>query len=177
MIPSPSVKIQIMGGKVCFRCIGKTLLGDVNKLFVLKSLLTTPSNVLLLHLKPTFPPIIWIFTEGDGIESRPSFKIFFTLNWYVTLWRVSDLMFSPPKSESFDLESSSSSPFLRSGSSKADKSPICVANFLDFSFPSFEFSSSVPQDWSTEARLSSFFSWYFSKHLPKISVPPAGIRN
>jgi hypothetical protein len=30
--PSPSVKIQIMGGKVCLRCKGKTLLGDVNKL-------------------------------------------------------------------------------------------------------------------------------------------------
>ena len=44
--PSPSVKIQIMGGKVCLRYKGKTLLGDVNKLFVFKSLLTTPSNVL-----------------------------------------------------------------------------------------------------------------------------------
>ena len=30
--PSPSVKIQIMGGKVCLRCKGKTLLGIVNKL-------------------------------------------------------------------------------------------------------------------------------------------------
>jgi len=31
--PSPSVKIQIMGGKVCLRCKGKTLLGrkHVNK--------------------------------------------------------------------------------------------------------------------------------------------------
>ena len=54
---------------------------DVNKLFVFKSLLTTPSNVLPLHLKQTFPPIIWIFTEGDGdgIESRLPFKIFSTL--------------------------------------------------------------------------------------------------
>ena len=26
-IPSPSVKIQILGGKVCLRCKGKTLLG------------------------------------------------------------------------------------------------------------------------------------------------------
>ena len=34
LIPSPSssVKIQIMGGKVCSRCKGKTLLGVVNKL-------------------------------------------------------------------------------------------------------------------------------------------------
>ena len=40
---SPSVKIQIMGRKVC-------LLGIVNKPFVFKSLLTTSSNVLPLHL-------------------------------------------------------------------------------------------------------------------------------
>ena len=31
-IPSPSMKIQIMGGKVCLRCKGKILLGVVNKL-------------------------------------------------------------------------------------------------------------------------------------------------
>ena len=48
--PSPSMKIQTMGGKFCFRHKGKTLLGIVNKLFVFKSLLTTPSNVLSLHL-------------------------------------------------------------------------------------------------------------------------------
>ena len=29
-LPSPSVKIQIMGGKVCLRCKGKTLLGIVH---------------------------------------------------------------------------------------------------------------------------------------------------
>ena len=36
LIPSPSssVKVQIMEKKVCLRCKGKTLLGDVNKLFV-----------------------------------------------------------------------------------------------------------------------------------------------
>ena len=44
--PSPSLKIQIMGGKVGLGCKSKTLLGFVNKLFRLKSLLTTPSNVL-----------------------------------------------------------------------------------------------------------------------------------
>ena len=48
--PSSSVKIQIMGGKVCLRCKGKTLLGVVNKL-LFKSLLTTPSNVLPYYLK------------------------------------------------------------------------------------------------------------------------------
>ena len=46
--PSPSVKIQIIVGKICLRCKGETLLGVVNKLFVFKSLLTTPSNVLPL---------------------------------------------------------------------------------------------------------------------------------
>ena len=56
--PSPSVKIQIMGRKVCLWCKGKTLLGDVNKLFVFISLLTTPSNVFPLQLKQTFLPII-----------------------------------------------------------------------------------------------------------------------
>ena len=57
------------------------MLGDVNKLFVFKSLLTMPSNGLPLHLKQTFPPIISIFTEGEGngIESRLPFKIFSTL--------------------------------------------------------------------------------------------------
>ena len=34
-----------------------------------------------MDLKPNFPPIIWIFTEGEGdeIESRLSSKIFLTL--------------------------------------------------------------------------------------------------
>jgi hypothetical protein len=49
--PSPSVKIQIMGEKVCLRCKGKTLLGVVNKLLITKSLLTSPSNVLSYYLK------------------------------------------------------------------------------------------------------------------------------
>ena len=29
-----------------------------------------PSNVLPLHLKQTFQPMIWIFTEGDKIDSK-----------------------------------------------------------------------------------------------------------
>ena len=32
-IPSLSMKIQIICGKVCLRCKGKTLLGDVNFVF------------------------------------------------------------------------------------------------------------------------------------------------
>ena len=49
--PSPSVKIQIMGVKVCLRCKDKTLLGVVNKLLKTKSLMTSPSNVLPHYLK------------------------------------------------------------------------------------------------------------------------------
>ena len=60
LVPSPSssVKIQIMGGKVCLTCKGKTLLGVFNKLLKTKSLLTSPSNVLTYYLKLTFPPKI-----------------------------------------------------------------------------------------------------------------------
>ena len=54
--PSPFVKIQIRGGKVRLRRKGKTLLGVVNKLFVFKSLLTRPGNVLPLNLKQAFCP-------------------------------------------------------------------------------------------------------------------------
>ena len=50
--PSPLVKIQIMGGKVCLWCKGKSLLGVVNKLLNTKSLLTSiTSNVLPYYLK------------------------------------------------------------------------------------------------------------------------------
>ena len=59
-IPSTSlsVKIQLWAGKF--------------SLNVLKSLLTTPTNVLPYYLKLTFPPMIWIFTGRDEIESRLS---------------------------------------------------------------------------------------------------------
>ena len=49
--PSPSVKIQTMGGKVGLRNKGKTLQVVVNKLLKTKSLLTSPSNVLPYYLK------------------------------------------------------------------------------------------------------------------------------
>ena len=40
-----------------------------------------PAMFLPLHLKQTFPPIIWIFSKGevDGIKTRRPFKIFSTL--------------------------------------------------------------------------------------------------
>ena len=60
----------------------------------------TPRNVLPLHLKQTFLPIIWIFTEGegdgDGIESSLPFKIFSTL-------RSMDSNYMGPKQIYFNL--------------------------------------------------------------------------
>ena len=74
LIPSPSRNPEhlIFLAKLCV----------VNKICTKLFVLTTPSNFLTLNLKPTFRPVIWIFTEdeGDGIESRLSSKIFFHFN-------------------------------------------------------------------------------------------------
>ena len=51
--PSPSVKIQTMGGKVSLMCKSKTLLGILKTtLFVFKSLLTSPSNAMFCPFPP-----------------------------------------------------------------------------------------------------------------------------
>ena len=46
-----------------------------------------PSIVLPLRLNQTFPPMIWIFTEGEGggIKSRLSCKIFYFARHYDTI--------------------------------------------------------------------------------------------
>ena len=59
-------------------------MGDVNKLFVFKTLLATFSNVMPSQFTPqaNFPTQYSIFTEDkgdDGIESRLPSKIFSTL--------------------------------------------------------------------------------------------------
>jgi len=64
LIPSPSVKIQIMGGKVCLGCKGKLLLGIVNKLDDKKFVDFTQQCFALL------PQVI--LGAGDEIESRLS---------------------------------------------------------------------------------------------------------
>ena len=55
------------------------MLGDVNKLFVFKCVLTAPSKVLLLHLKKC------LNFHGGGIEFRLPFKVFSTLKGQVCL--------------------------------------------------------------------------------------------
>ena len=77
-IPSTSlsVKIQIVGMKG----VKAKDCSVLSTNFWLQNLfLTMASNVLPLRLKQTFPPIIWIFTEGDKIESRLPFKFFSTV--------------------------------------------------------------------------------------------------
>jgi len=61
-LPSPSVKIQIMGGKVCLRCKGKSLLGIVNK-HLRTNNLTSPSNALP---QVNFPANNLNFSEDEG---------------------------------------------------------------------------------------------------------------
>ena len=63
---SNSVKILIIGEKVCWQC---------------------PAT---LQLKQTFPPIIWIFIKGDGFESRVPFKVFSTLLTKIEMIRIAN---------------------------------------------------------------------------------------
>ena len=70
-------KIKIIGGKVYLRQnIAGWCQTVTSHLFV-----DNAKQCLPLHLKQTLPPIIWIFTEGEGngIESSLPFKIFSTL--------------------------------------------------------------------------------------------------
>ena len=86
--PSPSVKIQIVSRKVCLRHKGKTLLCIVNKVFVFKSLLTTPSNVLPLHLScPQFQFPLKLKVMG----LNPGYLLKYCLLYYwnhITPWNL-----------------------------------------------------------------------------------------
>jgi hypothetical protein len=52
--PSPSVKIQIMIGRV-ERCKGKTLLGDVNKLFCFQKFVDITQQCFAFTSQANFP--------------------------------------------------------------------------------------------------------------------------
>ena len=56
--PSPSVKIQIMGGKVCLMCTGKTFLGVVNKHLDTKKFVDNAQQCFAFTHQAKFPPII-----------------------------------------------------------------------------------------------------------------------
>ena len=67
-----------MGGKVCLRHKGKILLVVVNKLFVFKSLLTTPSNVLLLQKAAAIQMLTtrWRVIRSDLLFFQKKFSTF-----------------------------------------------------------------------------------------------------
>ena len=69
--PSPSVKIQILAGK---GVKAKHCAGCCQLTFEYKKFVDNAQHVLPIHFMQTFPPIIWIFTEGEGDE------IFFYFN-------------------------------------------------------------------------------------------------
>ena len=52
---SPSVKIQIIGGKVYLREYGKTLLGDVNKLIEIQKFLDNAKQYFAVTPQANFP--------------------------------------------------------------------------------------------------------------------------
>ena len=66
---------------------GKTLLGVVNKL-----LLTMLSNILPLHLKQFFPPIIWFFAEVKVMGLNPGYLLKAFL-LYLCMWTLWDKIY------------------------------------------------------------------------------------
>ena len=69
------MKIQIMGGKVCLMCKGKTLLGVVKKLLKTKKIVDNAQQCFAFTPQANFPAHEG---EGDGIKFRLPFKIFLT---------------------------------------------------------------------------------------------------
>ena len=87
-ISSPSTLVKIMGWKICLRYKGKTLLGLVNKLFVFKSLLTMPSNVLLSHMRQTLLPIMKLKVMGWNPDYllKNFLLCFYRQNYHLLSW-------------------------------------------------------------------------------------------
>ena len=67
--PSPLVKIQYVGVKICLRCKGKTLF------FFSKVCWYHPAMFCLITLSKLFRQLIWIFTEGKAMGSSPGYLL------------------------------------------------------------------------------------------------------
>jgi len=65
--PSPTVKIQIMGGKVCSRDKGKTLLGVVNKLLKKRNFVDNTKQFVAFC--SFFPCSLTVFIQGRQQKS------------------------------------------------------------------------------------------------------------
>ena len=70
--PSLSVKIQIMGGKVCLRCKEQNIAGRCKQTLENKKFVDITRQYFALLPQVNFPSHNLNLTEGDGIESRLS---------------------------------------------------------------------------------------------------------
>ena len=77
-ISSPSVKIQIMSGKVCLRRKGKTLLGIVSKTFCIQKFVDNTQQCFAFTEGSSYSNVDDMM-EGHKIKSALPFKIFSTL--------------------------------------------------------------------------------------------------
>ena len=84
-IPLPSVKIQIMGGKLCSKCKGKTLLGSCQQTFCFQKFVDNAQQCFAFTPQSNFPAhdLNFHWRWRRWIESRLPFKVFFTLNIYL----------------------------------------------------------------------------------------------
>ena len=87
---SPSVKIQIMGGKVCSRCKGKTLLGQ--QVFQNNKFVDITQQCFALLLQVNFPAnnlnFHWRWRWWDRIQAvfiNLFYLKWFTFNWWLNL--------------------------------------------------------------------------------------------
>ena len=75
------MKIQIMAGKVCLRCKGKTLLGVVKKLLKIKKSVENAQQCFAFAHQASFPShnlnFHWMWRWLNRIQA--TFEIFFTL--------------------------------------------------------------------------------------------------
>ena len=90
--PSPSVKTQMMGGKVCMRCKGKALLGDVNKLFCFQKFVNNAQQYFSLLPQANFPAnnlnFHWRWRWWDWIQAIFLSLFYFTfyICSFLTSW-------------------------------------------------------------------------------------------
>ena len=84
MILSPSVKNSNYWQESLLELIRQIIAGWCNNLLVFKKLLTTPSNVLPLHLNQTFPPIFEFSQKVKVMGSDPGYllKSFLLFTWF-----------------------------------------------------------------------------------------------
>ena len=72
--PSPSVKIQIMGGKVCLRCKDKILLGVVKVIYSEKAIIFCEISTIDLSYVVTVKSMVEILRNFVAFSEYMNFK-------------------------------------------------------------------------------------------------------